>query len=182
MGLCVRQRTSYVLLIFMAYARTWTIPSATNTPILLSGIADVLFLSALVTTFYVLPLALVTSPRNHPSTIVTRLLLSTAACTITWLPLAATLWARGAPMSLLAPLLGLSTSNIDVAPCISLALTATLFAGPLLHAALTKRVIPRQSWLLLLRNLVAAPLTEEWAFRACLVPLWLLHVRGPSQT
>lgn len=131
--------------------------------------------STLVTAAYVLPVALITTPRNHPRTVVWRLLASTASCTVTWLPLAATLWARGAPLSLLPPLLGLSTHTILPSILIPLFLTAVLFTGPLLHAALANRR-PATASLLLLRNLVAAPLTEEWAFRACMLPLWLLHV------
>lgn len=57
--------------------------------------------------------------------------------------------------------------------------TCALFLGPLLHEALGLSSIRRPTdSLVCLRNYLVAPLAEEWAFRACLAPLWLLAVRS----
>lgn len=65
---------------------------------------------------------------------------------------------------------------------LALLLTAVLFAGPLLYMAVTAREGPRQAQysrvpaLHTIRDYVVAPLTEEWCFRACMVPLLWLEV------
>lgn len=55
---------------------------------------------------------------------------------------------------------------------VSLALSATLFAGPLLQQCLHGFDIPDLD-ILFVRNLIAAPIAEEVVFRGCLVPLLL---------
>lgn len=63
-----------------------------------------------------------------------------------------------------------------------LALTAVLFTGPIATEALNwwdGEPLPHRQPLLTrlgLRNLVVAPATEEFTFRACMAPLLLLHV------
>ena len=74
---------------------------------------------------------------------------------------------------------------------IPLAHVATLFLGPLLMSALgslersrgcslhshVSEQLQRVSWpeLVTVRNLVVAPISEEFVFRACMVPLLLLQ-------
>ena len=63
-----------------------------------------------------------------------------------------------------------------------LALTAVLFTGPIATEALSwweGEPLPYRQPLMTrlgLRNLVVAPATEEFTFRACMAPLLLLHV------
>lgn len=59
------------------------------------------------------------------------------------------------------------------------ALTACLFAGPCLQSCLPWAHGPsfdKYQRLQSLRNLIMAPLTEEFCFRACMAPLFLLEV------
>ena len=61
------------------------------------------------------------------------------------------------------------------------ALTACLFAGPILQSCLSVRHAASYGshhYLQTLRNLIVAPLTEEFCFRACMAPLFLLEVRS----
>lgn len=68
---------------------------------------------------------------------------------------------------------------------LALSLTAVLFAGPLLYMAVTAREELGQAshssnWhssLYIIRDCVVAPLSEEWCFRACMVPLLSLEVQ-----
>ena len=78
---------------------------------------------------------------------------------------------------LLLPLLGLRSKGLLQAVIQPLLLTASLFMGPLLQSVLSGRpdgdsIVPLQT----LRNLVMAPITEEFCFRACMAPLFLLQV------
>ena len=78
---------------------------------------------------------------------------------------------------LLLPLLGLRSKGLLQAVIQPLLLTASLFMGPLLQSVLSGRpdgdsIMPLQT----LRNLVMAPITEEFCFRACMAPLFLLQV------
>ena len=58
-------------------------------------------------------------------------------------------------------------------------LTATLFAGPLLQMLLAVAADQEgTSALQTLRNLIVAPVTEEFCFRACMSPLLLLQARS----
>ena len=81
------------------------------------------------------------------------------------------------PKDLLLPLLGLRAEGLLQAIAKPSLLTASLFAGPLLQHLLTVRTqqqaaVPLQT----LRNLFIAPVTEEFCFRACMSPLFLLQV------
>ena len=78
---------------------------------------------------------------------------------------------------LLLPLLGLRAEGLLQAIVKPTLLTASLFAGPLLQLLLTGKTqqqaaVPLQT----LRNLFIAPFTEEFCFRACMSPLFLLQV------
>ena len=56
----------------------------------------------------------------------------------------------------------------------------TLYLGPIVHAALWKthfgwrRAVGQQQqhWLITARNLIVAPIAEEWVFRCCIYPLY----------
>jgi prenyl protein peptidase len=82
----------------------------------------------------------------------------------------------------LAQALGLRLSGLPAALTLPLALNAILFAGPLATLALDVRAgrltlqakLPPNP-LMALRNLLAAPLTEEFTFRSCLIAFLLLH-------
>ena len=81
------------------------------------------------------------------------------------------------PQRLLWALLGFQKRGVLQAVVEPTLLTASLFAGPLLQLALSGRsdadvMAPLQQF----RNLVMAPVTEEFCFRACMVPLFLLQV------
>lgn len=90
--------------------------------------------------------------------------------------------------------LGLKVQGLLPALTLPIGLTALLFLGPLAmggidwgfpddngQAADFPRPRPqRRSWAMDVRDLMAAPLTEEFVFRACMVPL-LLH-RGSAVT
>ena len=79
-------------------------------------------------------------------------------------------------------LLGLRWRSLPSAVVRPLALTAVLFTGPIATEALNwweGQPLPYRQPLLTrlgLRNLVVAPATEEFTFRACMAPLLLLHV------
>lgn len=58
-------------------------------------------------------------------------------------------------------------------------LTAALFTGPLLQMLLAGAADREAtSTLQTLRNLIVAPITEEFCFRACMSPLLLLQARS----
>lgn len=83
------------------------------------------------------------------------------------------------PTDLLLPLLGLRAEGLLQAIVKPTLLTASLFAGPLLQLLLTGKAqreaaAPLQT----LRNLLVAPVTEEFCFRACMSPLLLLQVNS----
>ena len=78
---------------------------------------------------------------------------------------------------LLLPLLGLRRKGLLQAVIQPLLLTASLFMGPLLQSVVSGRPdgdnsVPLQT----LRNLLMAPITEEFCFRACMAPLFSLQV------
>ncbi len=79
--------------------------------------------------------------------------------------------------------LGLRTPGLLPAAILPLALTAVLFAGPLLQlAADRRRWQPRLALPLpvLLRNLVVAPLVEEFVFRSCMLSYLLACGISPA--
>jgi len=78
---------------------------------------------------------------------------------------------------LLFSLLGLRKTGLLQAVIQPTLLTASLFAGPLLQRVLSGRAdADSMAPLQILRNLVMAPVTEEFCFRACMAPLFLLQV------
>ncbi len=78
---------------------------------------------------------------------------------------------------LLFSLLGLRRTGLLQAVIQPTLLTASLFTGPLLQRALSGRSdADSMAPLQILRNLVMAPVTEEFCFRACMAPLFLLQV------
>mmetsp|Transcript_43564 Transcript_43564/g.111380 ORF Transcript_43564/g.111380 Transcript_43564/m.111380 type:complete len:303 (+) Transcript_43564:80-988(+) len=144
-------------------------------------------------------------PRNHPGTIRRRMASVAATCLLSWLPaylLAASRCARPSHPAhhrlSLAPhledqspagvmhLLGLRADGLLAAVTLPLCLTATLFAGPLLLLALDisdfdhVRFWPPSS-LQAARDYLFAPITEEWAFRACMIPALCLDSWSASR-
>ncbi|XP_068619164.1 CAAX prenyl protease 2 [Battus philenor] len=120
--------------------------------------------------------------RDHPSTIKRRFfsvfcIMLLAPC-VTWLFLKEETLIRGD----MYEQLGLRLSGIIVAFVTPLALTSVLFLGPLTMQFLsgTWRIYIEPlywmaSWqdLTWVRNHIMAPLSEEWVFRACMMPLLL---------
>ncbi|EFJ44992.1 hypothetical protein VOLCADRAFT_32069, partial [Volvox carteri f. nagariensis] len=126
--------------------------------------------------------------RDDPSTIRRRLFSITLACSVSWLP--TYFWATRLHQARCLRVVGLPRAVLD-----ALFLVSTLFAGPLVYfhgngvgdraegrgaaGDNVSTAAPPPSWLLRLaagdlalwRNLVAAPLAEEFVFRACMVPL-----------
>lgn len=134
---------------------------------------------------YVAPFYLKTnSARNHPSTIKFRMASTAATCLVAWTPLYWRIHKQKAPAhQLLLPLLGIRQKGLLQAIIQPSLLTASLFAGPLLQKLLSGQldadsVAPLQ----LLRNLLMAPATEEFCFRACMAPLFLLQGYSMKQT
>ena len=83
---------------------------------------------------------------------------------------------------LLLPLLGLRAEGLAQAIVKPTLLTASLFAGPLLQLLLADSGHHEASALQTLRNLMVAPVTEEFCFRACMAPLFLLQVKSEYLT
>jgi len=124
-------------------------------------------------------------PRDDPLHIRARLLAVGAACVLSPLPLLLLL----PPQPPLLRQMGVLPECNGVASVAGpLALVGALFAGPLAEAALLRG--GAAAWargllaafraggselatLMTLRTYVAAPLFEEWVFRACALPLWL---------
>lgn len=79
--------------------------------------------------------------------------------------------------------LGLRSSGLLAASILPLLLTAVLFAGPLLQLATDRRQRHARLALplpMLLRNLVVAPLVEEFVFRSCMLSYLLASGVGPT--
>lgn len=113
--------------------------------------------------------------RNSPSTIKFRMATTTATSLVAWLPLCWSLQKQG-KSPLLLHLLGLRWHGMLAAVLRPAALTACLFTGPILQSWLSQTHHEScQSGLQTLRNLIVAPLTEEFCFRACMAPLFLLE-------
>lgn len=83
-------------------------------------------------------------------------------------------------------LMGLRTDGLLVAICLPLLLTAVLFAGPLFAQYLSgelRTVATVDYWrsavtdIFWIRNHIMAPISEEFTFRACMLPLLLAAVR-----
>ena len=82
---------------------------------------------------------------------------------------------------ILINLLGLSTPTFATfRPCLH---TLVLFSGPIVVDILTKTSpIPKNSSKLIYwRNYIVGPAVEEWVFRSCLVPLFVLAEYSESQ-
>jgi prenyl protein peptidase len=112
-------------------------------------------------------------PRDHPTTVIQR---SIATISVSLLaPVVLYIGYRSETGdSLLSHLgLGLSLSNQFSATLRSLSLFALLFAGPLVQETYNntwqQRITPSSH--LFWRNFVVAPITEEWIFRCCSLPL-----------
>lgn len=116
-------------------------------------------------------------PRDHPSTIVRRMISVACFSTVAWIPAAYTL-----QKSIQGPVgagevleeLGIRTSGLAASTVLPLLLTALAFAGPLAYLVyvdgLSSHGFPLGS-LFFWRNYVVAPITEEFVFRSCMVPI-----------
>lgn len=85
-------------------------------------------------------------------------------------------------------LMGLRLGGLLTATILPLLLTAILFAGPLTVQLLNDELLSKATiayWrcavtdILWIRNHIMAPISEEFTFRACMMPL-LLHAFGPA--
>lgn len=83
-------------------------------------------------------------------------------------------------------IMGFRTKGILVALCVPLLLTATLFLGPICAIIINgvwKSYLEPVYWMdcfkniLWIRNHIVAPLSEEFTFRACMMPLLLQSYR-----
>lgn len=140
--------------------------------------------TAAVAAVYVLPLWLWNGlPRDHPHTIKGRAMCTLMACSVAWLPLCMHLTqalGQAPSTDLVLKLLCIRVPGLATALRLPLALTAVLFLGPMLLELLQPAPpmpapCPGSRPLVLLRAFVVAPLTEEFAFRSCIAPLWLLQ-------
>ncbi|GBF95439.1 hypothetical protein Rsub_08401 [Raphidocelis subcapitata] len=138
--------------------------------------------------------------RQHPEVIARRAASVAAVSALAWLPAAAlnaaaTAAGRGAQGPAAATtrqLLGLRISGAPAAAALPLAAVALLFLGPLVHLAASAEARAAHplaaairaaagggaaagaARFQIARDLLIAPVSEEWVFRACLVPLlWL---------
>ncbi|KAJ0393857.1 hypothetical protein P43SY_005979 [Pythium insidiosum] len=147
--------------------------------------------AAYVGVLYTLPRSIRRLPRDHPTHILARFLLVCIFCALCPFVLAMFYEYDEASISF-AEWLGIRYQGLLAAIVVPLAVTAMLFAGSLIANALRFISISRQfhqdgAWLALknstlyysithdklpsLRNFVLGPLTEEFVFRSCMVPL-----------
>lgn len=82
-------------------------------------------------------------------------------------------------------LLGLRSPGFFPAMLSSIGLTGTLFAGPIIQLCVQPSTIDESqevpSFLLSFRTLIAAPVTEEIVYRACLIPLLINFCETEAQ-
>jgi len=127
-------------------------------------------------------------PRDDPEVIKRRFLSVGCVCAVSWVPLYLERLRGGGGEGVLqaAPLselLGIRAGGLAQAVALPLMLTSALFLGPLLTKALhawEHGASSSEADLVLARNLVVAPLTEEFVFRACMAPLLRLRGLGAS--
>lgn len=122
--------------------------------------------------------------RDDRHIIVRRSIAVFTVCAVSWLPTARTC----ASHSSLVAALGLRSDGVLPAVATTLGLCSSLFASPLLiltcesisgsETVLAKRKY--ETRLVLVRNLVVAPLAEEFVFRACMVQLLFLSPPFPT--
>ena len=113
------------------------------------------------------------NPRDHPTTVTQRSIATSAVSLLA--PAALYLAYRSETGTSLLSHLGLGLSLFDQlsAALRSLCLFGLLFAGPIVQETYDntwQQRIPPSS-LLFWRNFVVAPITEEWIFRCCSLPL-----------
>lgn len=139
-------------------------------------------------------------PRDHPKVIKRRFVSLAGTCAVAWMPLWRALRASPTPdvvaralgssapsassPAFLFRVLGLDPTGSPLTGAMTsaaatLGLTAALYLGPLVALALDGELIARFAVtarldsILKVRNLVVAPASEEFAFRACMSPLLL---------
>eukprot|EP00002_Diphylleia_rotans_P026089 TRINITY_DN5187_c0_g1_i2.p1 TRINITY_DN5187_c0_g1~~TRINITY_DN5187_c0_g1_i2.p1 ORF type:complete len:236 (+),score=31.90 TRINITY_DN5187_c0_g1_i2:57-764(+) len=120
--------------------------------------------------------------RNHPIQVKRRLKSVAAACFLSPIYLifvsTRSSFESDQPSPTLATWLGLSTSKLIESVVLSLFLTATAFLGPLCledklptPSNLRRIQLSQFSDIFFLRNVIVAPIAEEFVYRGCLVPL-----------
>jgi len=127
----------------------------------------------LVVPFYLLPASVRALPRDAPRHILARFATVALACVAAPLLAARLLTDDVRGGRSLGRWLSVHAHASAEAALVGLLLVALLFAGPLTAWALsgcTARAA-RPPLLVRVRNLVVAPLSEEWIFRACMFPL-----------
>ncbi|XP_073681346.1 CAAX prenyl protease 2 [Garra rufa] len=128
-------------------------------------------------------------PRDHPNTIKRHF--TSVLCVSAVSPLVVLTWTKsvkGRPSPPLWALLGIRLEGFVPAALLPLTLTMVLFLGPLTQLAVesprglfhdVKAGLNSRSWskcvkeLRWLRNQVVAPATEEFVFRACMIPIFV---------
>lgn len=148
-----------------------------------------------VVVLYVLPQRVRSLPRNHPTHVLARLGAVGAYSLLAPLPLWYVLEGSPAPHPTLYQALGVAWGCYTASPLAAMGptlLLCALFAGPLVEVVL-RGMMGREGpgeWdlhlgegpLIPLRNLLVGPITEEWVFRGCTVPLWTLAGLSPGGT
>lgn len=136
--------------------------------------------------------AVATADRNHPTEIARRATCVLAVASVSWLPVAYLVASRGTCEGLTHALLGVHAHSA-APPAAAAVMLVAIFYGGVLALEGRNRVRALRSTTsqqavasafdtsqgatvpMLLRNLVVAPLGEEWVFRACTLPLLRVH-------
>jgi membrane protease YdiL (CAAX protease family) len=105
-----------------------------------------------------------TESRDSPAVVWRRIGVAFVACSVVWLPVARAFPSEGP--ALIAARLGLRARGAGVGLCWALVLLLLLYAGPLLYSTAPSVRGPTRAQRL--RNLVFAPLAEEFVFRGVL--------------
>ncbi|CAL5226832.1 g9696 [Coccomyxa viridis] len=156
------------------------------------GLMHALLACLLISTAYVAPFYFQRKvPRGHRNTVLFRTVSTLTVCAVAWIPLALAV-SRSSKVEdiqgrhVVLQLLGLRTKGLAAAALVPILLTALLFLGPLSLLVikwLSGRRVEQldRSLLEWWRSTVVGPVTEEFAFRACMLPLLLLQGYGPTQ-
>ncbi|GMH38266.1 hypothetical protein BSKO_06150 [Bryopsis sp. KO-2023] len=119
-------------------------------------------------------------PRDHAETITKRAIGTLSFCCVSWIP---TLFVSRYKGESCATLLGLKVHGIVKSTALPLGSVLIAYSGMLLFCLVEKHnpfsQAARWKRSVMLRNLVIAPITEEWVFRASMVPLFLAEGWSP---
>ena len=143
-----------------------------------AGAASVFLPFIFVASLYVIPSRVRALPRDDPSHVVARFAALGAVSLLAPVPLLALLRTGGGGGPSAWATLGVGVDCNGILALAPVALTATLFLGPIVEFAVTSCACvaahTAQHPLIIARNLAVAPIAEEWVFRASLLPLLIL--------